>query len=273
MHESVRIGNRVQQIDRGLDLIAYAINLSAWSLNSGDKITNELAAVACYTRAFRGLRAATILATEGLYLEAKVYVRDVYESAGLGRLVAREPKKADDWLQRERWVKDNEVRQYAENFTAPGEDPANSPYREYYRIASELHHPTARGCIPLVLAGPDEPCQPRLASEYDEDELDDILREIAMEAVFVCFTMINAASDQAAVNPAWRRAVGDLAAELAADRDWSHLDRNWTADQQAFDELRANVIGAEGIDQELDRHPNSVRNLKRRRDQRGSAAE
>jgi hypothetical protein len=266
MGQSTRVPHRVQQITRGLDLIAHLIAQSADSLNEHAKTSNELAAVACFARAFRGLRAATILATEGLYLEARVYVRDVYESAGLGRLLAREPKKADDWLQRERWVKDNEVRQYAENFTAPGEDPANSPYREYYRVASALHHPTARGCLPLLLAGPNEPCRPRLASEYDGDELDGVLREIAAETTFVCYTMINATAEQAAVDPLWRRAVAELTKEVARDVDWSHLDRNWIADQQAFDELRAHVVGADGIDQELDLHPNSVRNVKNRRD-------
>jgi hypothetical protein len=267
MNQSERIPVRIQQIDQGLDLIAYIINLSASSLNYGAQTSNELAAVACYTRAFRALRAATILATEGLYLEAKVYIRDVYESAGLGRMLAREPQKADDWLQRERWVKDNEVRQYAENFTAPGEDPKKSPYREYYRLASELHHPTARGCIPLVLAGPDDPCRPKLASEYDEDKLDEVLREIAMETVFVCFTMINAAVDQEVISPDWRKTVGDLARVLSDGLDWSHLDRDWTADQEAFDALRAHVVGADSIEQELNQHPNSARNVQQRRDQ------
>lgn len=267
MRQSTRIATRIQQIDGGLDLIEFAIQLSAASLNEGPKISNVLGAVACYTRAFRGLRAATILATEGLYLEARVYTRDIYESAGLARLLAREPGKADDWLRRERWVKDNEVRQYAENFTAPGEDPTNSPYREYYRIASAVHHPTARGCIPLVLAGPNDPCRPRMASEYDEDELESVLLEIAMEAVFVCFTIINAAADQAMVSPEWRRAVVDLAGLLAADQDWSHLERDWTADQATFDELRAQVIGADGINEALIQHPNSAFNVRRRHSQ------
>lgn len=266
MNESDAIQARINQVDRGLDLIAYAVGLSATSLNEGPKIANELAAVACYTRAFRGLRAATILATEGLYLEARVYVRDVYEAAGLGRLLAREPKKADDWLVRERWVKDNEVRQYAENFTAPGQDPAQSPYREYYRRASQIHHPTARGCLPLVLTGPDEPCRPQLASEYDAETLDQVLREIGLETVFVCFTIINAVADQEAISPAWRKAVSDLAKELAADLDWSHLDRDWTADQQAFDTLLSHVVDADGTAQALEDHPNSTLNVKRRRD-------
>ncbi|HEX5405068.1 MAG TPA: hypothetical protein VFX16_22520 [Pseudonocardiaceae bacterium] len=270
MNRSERILARLPQVNQGLDLIAYVIDLSAASMNDGTQTSNELAAVSCYTRAFRALRAATILALEGLYLEARVYIRDVYESAGLARMLAKEPRKADDWLQRERWVKDNEVRQYAEKFTAPGEDPKNSPYREYYRIASELHHPTARACIPLVLAGPNERCRPRLASEYDENELDEVLREIAMEAVFVCFTMINAAVDQSVIYPPWRKAVVDLAEVLSADLDWSHLDRDWTADQESFDELRAHVIGADAIKQELDQNPNSFQNVQKRRDQSSS---
>jgi hypothetical protein len=88
-----------------------------------------------------------------------------------------------------------------------------------------------------------------------------------MEAVFVCFTVINAAAEQAAIPPDWRRAVADLARTLATDQDWSHLDRDWTADQEAFDELRANVIGADGIDEALNEHPNSARNIRRRQSQ------
>src|SRR5690349_4110114 len=108
MHASEIVRTRVHQIDRGLDLIAWAIQRTTASVNAL-KASNELSALACYTRAFRGLRAATILATEGLYLEARVYMRDVYESAGLGRLLAMNPKKADKWLLQERWIKDNEV--------------------------------------------------------------------------------------------------------------------------------------------------------------------
>lgn len=258
-------------INMGLDLIAHAIDLSATSLNEGGPTVNELSAVACYTRAFRAVRATTILAMSGLYLEARVHARDIYESAGLGRMLAREPGKADDWLSRERWVQDNEVRQYAQAFTAPGIPETESAYREYYQQASQLHHPTARGCLPLVLAGPNEPCEPRLASTYDADELENVLHAIALETLFVCFTIINAASNQALIDPSWRQAVTDLARATAEDADWSHLDRDQNADNELFERIRAEVIGAGELGDLLEQYPNSTRNVLRRSNERAAA--
>ncbi len=239
------------------------IEAAAGGINEGAAGTNEVAALACYTRAFRALRAATILALEGLYLEARVYARDVYESAGLARYLAKRSAKADEWMEG-KWVKDNEVRQYAERFVAPVEGVPSSPYREYYRQSSDLHHPTVWGCLPLLFAGPEEPCRPRLASEYSEGDLEKVLHEIASEAVFVCFTIINAAADPLVLWPEWRKAVEDLARELAPEEDWSHLERDWEAMRREFEELRSHMIDSAAIDAELDRHPNSVQNVKRR---------
>ena len=254
---------RVGQIDHGMQLIAVAIEQSAHSVNSV-KLSNELSALACYTRSFRGLRAATVLAMEGLYLEARVYLRDVYESAGLGRLLAMNPKKADDWLLRERWIKDNEVRQYVEKFTMPGGSEGSSPYREYYRQASELHHPTMRGCLPLILDSADAICVPRLESSFDSDILDKILHEIAVECTFVCFTMINAAASPDIIWPEWRKAVHELAMSLVGDSDLDHLKRDWDADQERFDAIASHVLAGDDAEQAIDQHPNSVRNTVRR---------
>lgn len=265
MHACGIVQTRIQQIDRGLDLIAWAVQRSTESVNAL-KASNELSALSCYTRAFRGLRAATILATEGLYLEARVYLRDVYESAGLGRLLAMNPQKADEWLLREHWIKDNEVRQFIESLVMPGVPQSESPYSEYYRQASDLHHPTMRGSLPLVLRDPACDCDPKLESHFDESALESVLREIAVDTTFVCFTMITAVSDEAVIDPDWRRAVNELAIELAEGFDMSHLVRDWEAEHQHFDELQSHVISGPELDAGLGRHPNSVRNMKLRRD-------
>jgi hypothetical protein len=260
------VHTRISQVSRGLDLLAYAIDRSAESVND-TRATNELSAIACYTRAFRGLRAATILAMEGLYLEARVYVRDVYESAGLARMLAKNPVKADDWLIRDRWIKDNEVRQYIESVLMPGASIEESPYREYYRQSSELHHPTRRGCLPLVLSSSDMVCRPQLESAFDEPELDSVLHEIAIESTFVAFTMINAVPDQDVIPPDWRRALTVLSTELLPGADLAHLERNWREDEERYADLHSHVIQADRLDAELDRQPNSVKNVQRRRDQ------
>jgi len=246
-----------------MQLIAVAIEQSARSVNSA-KLSNELSALACYTRSFRGLRAATVLAMEGLYLEARVYLRDVYESAGLGRLLAMNPKKADDWLLRERWIKDAEVRQYVEKFTMPGKPEGSSPYSEYYRQASELHHPTMRGCLPLILDGVDSSCVPRLESTFDGNVLDKVLHEIAVECTFVCFTMINAAANPDVIWPEWRKVVNELAMSLSGDADLDHLKRDWDVDQERFDAIASHVLTGDGAEQAINQHPNSVRNTVRR---------
>lgn len=262
---------RLSQVSRGLDLLAYVIETSAKGVNFS-RTTNTLAAIACYTRAFRGLRAATSLVLNGFYLEAKIYLRDVYESAGLARMLAVKPQKADDWLLRDRWVKDNEVRQYIESVLMPGVPADQSPYREYYRQSSELHHPTRRGCLPLVLDSPTAECIPKLIPTFDEDQFESGLREIAAEAVFVGFTVINAASNDAAIDPDWRRALAELAQEITAGVDMSHLDRDWEADEARFADLQSHVIDANGIDAELNRQANSVRNILRRQGEAGQGS-
>jgi hypothetical protein len=257
---------RVEQINKGLGLIAYTIDRSADSVNAV-KTANELSAVACYTRAFRGLRAATVLALEGLYLEARVYVRDVYESAGLARMLARQPAKADEWLLRDRWIKDNEVRQYIESVLMPGISSQNSPYREYYRQSSELHHPTRRGCLPLVLDSPQADCAPKLASYFDEQTLESILHEIAIETTFVSFTIVNAAPGQDVIPPDWRQALVELSKELLPGADLQHLERNWKEDVERYNNLENHIITAKDLDSALDNYPNSVKNIRKRRDE------
>jgi len=254
---------RVQQIDRGLNLIEWAIRRSADSVNAL-RAVNELSALACYTRAFRALRAATVLAMEGLYLEARVYLRDVYESAGLGRVLAMKPEKAEAWLISERWVKDNEVRQFIESLVMPGQSASNSPYREYYRQAGDLHHPTARACLPLVLNEPDGMCEPILESIFDADTIDAVLREIALESTFVCFTIITAAADPDAINPDWRRDVHELATELSGEINLTHLERDWETERARFEDFQRHVLTGRDMNAALHTDPNSVHNVRRR---------
>jgi len=129
------------------------------------------------------------------------------------------PKKADKWLLQERWIKDNEVRQFIEALVMPGASQGHSPYREYYRQASELHHPTMRGSLPLVLRDPGGDCDPQLESTFDVSVLESVLREIAIDTTFICFTIIMAVSDEAVIDPDWRRAVNELAVKLAEGFD------------------------------------------------------
>jgi hypothetical protein len=264
--QSEAVSRALGYIFYGLDLMEHMIAMITDNLNETEKATNTLSALSCYTRAFRGIRAATILATNGLYLESRVYGRDVYESSSLGRMLAKRPDKADQWLLADRWINDNEVRQYAQQFTAPGTPITESVYREYYRIASDLHHPTAKSCVPLVLTDPSSPCAPRLASEYDEKTFVDVLHEIALECGFVCLTMINAAASPEVIPPDWKRAVTEFVTEIGEGVDWSHLERDWEDESRRFNDLAAHVVAADQLDEILDSHPNSLDNVRRRRD-------
>ncbi|MEU8415961.1 hypothetical protein AB0C24_24515 [Amycolatopsis japonica] len=264
---SEKVGIWLGRIYEGLDLIAYMINLATTSLNETEKATNVLAALACYTRAFRGIRAATILSTSGLYLEARVYARDIYESASLARMLANRPDKADSWMLANRWINDNEVRQYAQNFTAPGMPIQDSAYRQYYQLASDIHHPTARACLPLVLTDPSSPCAPQLTPDYNEDALSNSLAEIALECGFVCLTMINAAAGPEVIPPLWRQAVTEFITAIGAGADWAHLERDWQAEADLFADLATHVVPADQLAALLRDHPNSLDNVRARRDQ------
>jgi hypothetical protein len=123
-----------------------------------------------------------------------------------------------------------------------------------------------RGTLPLVLRDPAGDCEPQLESHFDMSSLDSVLREIAIETTFVCFTMIMAVSDEAVIDPDWRRTVNELAIELAEGFDMSHLLRDWGEARQRFDELQRHVVTGPELEAGLARHPNSVYNMKLRRD-------
>lgn len=272
---SDKVGTWLGHIYEGLDLIDFMIRLVTTSLNETEKATNTLAALACYTRAFRGIRVATILATSGFYLEARVYARDIYESASLARMLALRPDKADSWMLANRWINDNEVRQYAQNFTAPGTPIQDSAYRHYYQLASNLHHPTARACLPLVLTDPSQPCAPQLEPAYDEHAMCNALAEIALECAFVCLTMINAAAGEEVIPPSWRQAVIEYITAVGSGTDWSHLERDWQTEGERFADLAAHVLPADQLAEHLKDHPNSLDNVRARRDNqdRGSSGQ
>lgn len=129
-----------------------------------------------------------------------------------------------------------------------------------------MHHPTAQASLPLILTDSAQPCAPRLHSEFDEAALHDALSGIALECGFVCLTMINAVADQDVIPPAWRQAVTEFLTTIAADADWSHLERDWAAETQRFKDLAAHVITAEQLPEALANHPNSIANLRSRQD-------
>lgn len=260
---SEAVDARLRQLDCGLEIVVWAIQTSSRSV-AEVAAGNEVAALACYTRAFRSLRAAALLATDGLYHEARTQLRDVYESAGLARMLAKRPDKADEWLVRQRWVKDNEVRDYIEKLVLPNMPAEDSPYRAHYRDTCEVLHPTARSTLPLVWSAADARFRPRLQGEYDETELSTVLLEIAAEAVFVGFTILRAAGDESWAPPEWRQALYELAADVLPGTDLSHLHRDWVQEERNFQRIQSAVLRADQIEEAISTHPNSQRNVRLR---------
>lgn len=102
-------GRNLSHIASALGLIGYVLE-SAGSNMRGNAFPNDLGSLACFTRAFRDLRAATLLAMTGYSSASRAVLRSAYEAAGLGRLLSHQPQLAEKWLRNGRWVPDREVR-------------------------------------------------------------------------------------------------------------------------------------------------------------------
>ncbi|NNG34923.1 hypothetical protein [Nakamurella aerolata] len=250
------VGDIMAQIGRFLGLLRWAIEYAmppkeAW-------FPNTIAAVACFSRAYQGLQASTWLALHGFYTEARIAIRSVYESAGLARMLAHDTELAEKWLHRGDWVPDRNSRSYADAMTG-GE---GETYREYYKRASTIAHPAAISTLPFVLTAAGEP-NLTWGPAFDESSCLSVLKEIAIEAAFVCFAFRIAAVDEAAIDPAWLRDLADLSREVTGER-LEHLDRDWDAMTSAYEEFRAHVQHDDALDATLEEHPNSMRNVRDR---------
>src|SRR5438874_1901765 len=71
---------------------------------------NDLAAVTLLARALTELSAALHLSVSGFHSEIASIIRGPYESAGLARVLAKDPDLAERWLREGTWVPDRQVR-------------------------------------------------------------------------------------------------------------------------------------------------------------------
>jgi hypothetical protein len=250
-----------------LDRIARALNLLADALanaspkNSQEMAPNTVAAVACLASAFRGLRAATLLALSGYSTEARAIIRRTYEAAALARMLAHEAALAEKWLRKGEWFPDRKVRDWFGVQAAPNEE--RTGYQEYYKHASTYAHPTVRSTLPLIMSD-----QLLLMTPPDPTESLDVLREISAEGVFACFALRNAAVDPAVFPPAWLQELAELAE--SAGFDLPHLQQDWEAAQASFNQFMNAVIPADELEQHLANDPNSYTNIQRRAEEETS---
>ncbi|MGP3924770.1 hypothetical protein [Streptomyces sp. 8N616] len=217
---------------------------------------NDLAASACMNRAFRQLEAATVLLSYGFYAEIRNLLRSVYESAGLGRTLAKEPWMADKWLRKGQWWPDRKVRDWLEENRVVQDA---QPFRNYYKEASAWVHPTAASCLP-GFAVDESAITWDDAPPYRPDLSRQLTMEITSTAVFACFAFRNAVVDEAAIPPEWRRDLFELA-EAIDGGPHAHLERDWEAEQERYDALVARVRDAAEAEEVLRSHPRAWKNL------------
>lgn len=221
---------------------------------------NDFAAMACFARVYRQLRAATLLVAMGYYSEVATVLRGAFEAGAVGRYLAKQPEKAEVWLKKQEWIPDRKVRQWW------GDE--DRLYASWYRFYSARSHPTARACAPLLdIEG--EHVSTKFTTTIDHDAIEGCLFEISWASLWACFALQNAAARIDILPPDWRQAVTEFASELAAlmeartgvKPDFSHLERDWEKDQQQWEEFVQRLPDAPEVNRILDEHPRSVRNM------------
>lgn len=256
----------LQDIEQALHLMRFVItegasNLTSLSGTTQDMHSNVVAALACFTRAYRNLEAATTLAKSGYGGQARILLRDVYESAGLARMLAHDPEAADQWVFREHWIPDGQVRRHIAQRI--GEE-SRLAYDTFYQRASDMAHPTAQYTLPYLFAE-DGRVRPQLKSRPNTVANDLTLLEVLLAAIFCCFAVRMAAVDESIIDPKWRQTLTELARRVTG-QPLEHLDRDWQAERNEFARLRANVKTCDDLEDVLREHPNSYDNVRERAD-------
>jgi hypothetical protein len=196
----------------------------------------------------------------GYYSEIGLVLRGAYESASLGRMLAKDPEKAERWLRKGQWFPESAVRSWLR--TGGAEDDTLRVYTDGYRVLSAWAHPTAMSCAGLVdFLSPQFGL--RLWASFDEAQFRRWVREITATSIFACFAMRNAVVDETVLSPAWRRDLFALQ-ETVSQKTLPHLHRDWDAEGRRYEEYRSQVQSVVGADERLDEHPGSWRNVSRR---------
>jgi len=257
-------GPVLDRIVRGLDLLFFSLNIAS-DFEVSSPAPNSTAALACLSSSFRGIRAATLLTMQGYLTEARTLIRRVYEAAALGRMLAKEPDLAEQWIDKGAWFPDGKVRAWFGVQSAPGDD--RSPYQDFYRDATAYAHPTPRSTVPLILEGA-RLSRMSLDTRLEPDNALIVLREIAAEAVFVCLAMRNALVSPDVLGPEWTKSLDELASEIGVDLP--NLKANYQSATADYESFVAQVMSASEVERYLREHPNSYDNIRRRAE---SAAE
>ncbi|QKW13034.1 hypothetical protein [Verrucosispora sp. NA02020] len=221
---------------------------------------NEVASCVAFTRAFSAIRAATVVAVHGYYVDARALVRTVYESAGLARMLAKLPDKAEKWLVKGDWFPDKLARDYIESQIDP---VGGSPYQAFYKMSSANAHPTARTSAYLAFEPTSQEFRPLLHPQYNADFAAHTLHEIAGVTLFTLFAMRRAMASQDFLPGWWLQGLAQLASDVH-NANWSHLEQDWDTHNERYARLSAATIPADKLGEYLEAHPNSLPNIQKR---------
>jgi hypothetical protein len=178
---------------------------------------------------------------------------------GLARVLAKEPKMAEQWLKEGKWFPDKRVRQWlADVRQDPPEQLEN--WKNFYSEASAWAHPTAESCMAQLKVETDAFVLSPLV-KFSSGECRGTVSLLSSTAVFACFAFRNAVVDERAIDPNWRRDLYDLAREVSDD-PMSHLDRDWQAEKEHFDAVMTKLRDRRHLKRELKMNPRAWDNLK-----------
>jgi hypothetical protein len=223
---------------------------------------NDLAARACFGRTYRQLRAAATLTFNGYYSEVDLILRGAYEAASLGRYLAKEPARAEEWVKKRQWVPDGEVRRWMSTTNYLGmDDQARNQYRDLYRELSAQAHPTAASCLSVIENQDGRPAVV-LKTGFDDRRFVSSFEKVAALGLFACFAAKNAAVRDEVIDPDWRQRLAEVAREITG-KELPHLERDWEVEHQKYRDLRDLLRDIGDLPTVLAANPASDDNLKR----------
>lgn len=244
-----------------LGLIEVGLN-DASSADREHWFPNNIAALACLVRAYQGLQASACLCVLGFYTESMATMRVVYESAGLARALAHKRQDAEDWFHKGHWKSDGFSRKFQKEMTETSARGGIN-YQEFYEQASQYAHPMAKSVLPMLFDPKNNHFRPQLYPEFDAEYFHRVSSAITVQAVFVAFTLRNAAAATEVFPASWLKRLNEIAEEVTgqpvADAQRARSDHD-----RQHEQLINLVKHDDELDAALDSDPNSVRNLRRR---------
>jgi hypothetical protein len=242
--------------ERGVRLIRFVLDHAPQPLDHTG--SNDFSSLMCIARVVRQIRAAVALSMSGYYSEVGTILRSAYEAASLGRFLAKEPKRADEWLRKQVWIPDRRVQRWLDDFLGEG---SGDDFAAYYRELSAEAHPTARACVALVKSDGND-YELVVSTTFEEDILRNCLERVAAFTLWAGFAVERAGASEEVFPPWWRQELNDLAESVVPHGDWSHRSRDWALEEAKWEALGRRVLDANQLDEELESHPSSWTNVK-----------